>query len=525
MKLMHLNRRLMAPLAVALAFATSGCDDMLVENPAGTLTPVNFYQSSTDALTALNAVYSSLRYYNNVNWTYMVENSTPQAVNRRDRSNTGGCWDVFACNASNPASTNAWRDMYEGINRANAVIDNVPNVEEMSDDLRGRVIAEAKFLRALQYFNLVRLFGGVPLFEVETVRLSDIAKERSSADAVFDLIVADLTAAIPDLDQNLPASEFGRATPGAARALLGKVYLHRAVAGQSNPYGDPLYWPSAQPGDLDAAIAEFRAVAGMGYGLVDDYGSLWRDESEVNSEVIFAIRNAPIEGAGSHMNTYVNPLFAPWGFRQFAAWWGEVPFFESYQEGDVRKEATWVSEFIDVNGIHVVFDAEDVLGDNYGREGPAPRKYIVERDGFNSVNTGPTDFVLLRYADVMLSLAEALWRQNPGSGEALGLVNQIRDRADLDPLGTLTEEALYWERNWELATEQHGWFDAPRFWGLYLDHMMASASLRQTQPEKYDQGQPVPTSLPEIVEPKIRLMPIPQAALDLNTNLVQNPGY
>lgn len=509
-----------------LAITMTGCNDLLEEDPAGVVTPGNFYQSAQDGLTSLHATYASQRHYGTANWTYLAENSTAQSVNRRDRDSPIGCWEVFTCNASNGSSTDGWRNMYQTINRANAVIGNVPDIEEMDAGLRARVIAEAKFLRAMSYFNLVRLFGGVPIFEQETTRFDDLAKERSSADPVIDFIIADLQAAIPDLptSADLSTEEFGRATEGAARTLLGKVYLHRGTVGQSNPYGDPLVWPTAQPGDFDAAIAEFRAVMGMGYSLVDDYGSLWKEETEVNSEVIFSIRFAPIEGAGTHMNTYANPLGAPWGFRQFAAWWAELPFYESYEEGDIRKEATWVSEFVDVNGNLVVFNPDDVLGDNYGREGSAPRKYIVERSGFNSVNTGPTDLVLMRYADVLLSLAEALWRQNPASGEAMDLVNQVRARANLGPLGQLTEEALYWERNWELATEQHGRFDAPRFWDLHVAHMVANAQLKVTNPDKYA-GQSVPPSIPEVVEPKIRLVPIPQAALDLNTNLVQNPGY
>ena len=186
------NRRSIAPLAASLAFLTGGCDGLLDENPAGTVTPVNFYQTPADGLTALNATYASLRYYGVVSWSYMIENSTAQSVNRRDRTNNIGCWEVFACRPDNGSSTGAWEDLYQTINRANAVIGNVPNIPEMNDGVRARVIAEAKFARALTYFNLVRLFGGVPLFEVETTRLSDLAKERSTADQIFDFVIADL---------------------------------------------------------------------------------------------------------------------------------------------------------------------------------------------------------------------------------------------------------------------------------------------------------------------------------------------
>lgn len=93
------------------------------------------------------------------------------------------------------------------------------------------------------------------------------------------------------------------------------------------------------------------------------------------------------------------------------------------------------------------------------------------------------------------------------------------------PLAGLSEEAIYWERNWELASEQKARYDAPRFWDLFIDEMTTSASMRTTDPARYGKGQAVPPSLPEVEEPKVRLIPIPQSALDINSNLVQNPGW
>jgi hypothetical protein len=122
-------------------------------------------------------------------------------------------------------------------------------------------------------------------------------------------------------------------------------------------------------------------------------------------------------------------------------------------------------------------------------------------------------------------LAESIWRQSPGPGEALQLVNQVRARAHVDPLTQLDESALYWERNWELATEQKGRFDAPRFWNLFIDQLNESAGKRTTDAAHFGKGQAVPPSMPEVEEPKVRLIAIPQSALDLNPNLVQNPGW
>lgn len=523
----HHERRAALALVAALALLTGGCGDMLDENPLSTVTPVNFYDTPQDALTALTAVYSSFRYVGqSPSWTYLIEDETPQTVNRRDRTNTGGCWDVFACTPSNSASTGIWNDSYAGINRANAVIGNVPNIEGMDPAEQARIIAEARFLRALHYFDLVRLFGGVPLFDVETTSLKGLVKPRSTADEIYDFIIADLQAAIPALPVSVPTSEFGRVTQGAAHTLLGNVYLQRGTIGTSNPFGDPVFWPTADPSDLANAEAELRAVVNSGeYSLVEDYASMWRSATEINPEVVFSIRFAPFDGQGAQNCTYLAPLDSDFCFRQFAGAWGEVPFVESYAPGDIRKEGTWILEFTDPTGVHRVFDPDNVLGDNYGREGPAPYKYIGDVHGMPAVNTEPIDFLWYRYADVLLMLAEAEWRQNPGSGEALALVNQVRERAQVAPLAGLSEEAIYWERNWELASEQKARYDAPRFWDLFIDEMTTSAAMRTTDPARYGKGQAVPPSLPEVEEPKVRLLPIPQSALDINSNLVQNPGW
>src|SRR5690606_13020100 len=122
---------------------------------------------------------------------------------------TTGCWDVFLCLTDNPPVEANWRNLYVGINRANAVIDNVPGVPDMDPAQQARIVAEASFLRALHYFNLVRIYGGVPLMDQETTRLADLEKSRSTADEIYDFIIADLLAAQQGLPATVPAAEFG----------------------------------------------------------------------------------------------------------------------------------------------------------------------------------------------------------------------------------------------------------------------------------------------------------------------------
>lgn len=521
---LHNIRSWVIPMAAAVLFG--GCDDFLAENPAGTLTSVNFFQNGTDAVNALSGAYQALHDRNYVagrSYVEILELPTPQLASRAGNLNIR-CLDNFVCSTDNVHWANVWQGIYEAINAANAVIDNVPQIEKMNPGLRDRVVAEAKFLRAFHYFNLVRLYGGVPLRENETTSLADLRQPRAPADEIYSFVIKDLTEAQQALPVSYPASDWGRATRGAAQTLLGKVYLQRGVAGKSNPFGDPLYWPTAQPGDLQKAEAELRKVIQSGqYRLVDQYRDLWREETEKNSEVIFAMQNILYPGQGSHggSNAYA-PFRSGWGRGQNASGNGELPFYLSYAEGDVRRGVTWLTEYVDIFGKRKKWDPNNIQGDTWPREGPAPDKYLVHRTDIATTFSIPLDQPILRYADVLLMLAETLLEQNK-TGEALQLVNQVRARAGVAPLTALDREAMYWERNWELATEQHAWYDAARFWDLFKEQSHRHSMLYQTNPKKYPRW-----TVPEVelvLEDKHRLVPIPQEWIDRNPKLVQNPGW
>jgi hypothetical protein len=393
----------------------------------------------------------------------------------------------------------------------------------MDAALRSRIVAEAQFLRAFHYFNAVRLWGGVPLAISETRSLKDLAKPRNTADQVYAQVIKDLTEAIPALEPVNYAftstANFGRATRTAAQTLLGKVYLQRGVAGQSNPFGDELYWPTAQAGDIQNAITQLREVVNSNlYQLVPGYGELWNEATERNAEVIWSVQNINQSGQGMDVNQYLAPRNSGW-INTWTSAGAELPFFQSYAQGDKRRDVTWLTEYEEVSGKKNVYNPDQPTT---SWPTPSLRKYLIER---RDVSTNPRDLVVLRYGDVLLMLAEALDRENPGSAEALELVNQVRARAGVVPLSSLTREALYWERTWELASEQHAWFDAQRFWDLFKAHAEANATLGITNPAQYPIN---PKTVPLVVTnltDKNRLMPIPQEAIDRNPLLKQNPGY
>lgn len=522
---MHIRSKCWAaPLLGVMLLAMAGCDGLLDETPRGNLASSNYYQNAADALTALNGAYQALHdggsggYLVGRNYVFMLETPTPQTVAYSGASSVRGCWDVFACSATNDEyARTSWNSIYAAINRANAVIDNVPKITDMDPALRARVVAEAKFLRALHYFNLVRIWGGVPLKLDETNGLTDLAKPRNSADEVYEQVIKDLQDAAKDLPVSYPANDFGRATQGAALTLLGKAYLQRGVVGKTNPFNDNLFWPTAQASDIGDAITALRSVTGLGYSLVSNYGDLWNEATEQNSEVIFSVQNMDQPGQGMDVNQYLAPRNSGW-INTWTSAGAELPFYQSYPAGDKRKSVTWLTEYPDVNNKVIRYDESKPTS---SWPGPSLRKYLIER---RDVKTNPRDLVVLRYADVLLSLAEALYDQSPGSTEALALVNQVRARAGIAPLTALSREAIYQERNWELATEQKGWFDGQRFWDLMTRDILANAQLGKDLPGKYPR-RTVPEITPEITEPKSRLMPIPQEAIDRNPQLKQNPGY
>src|SRR5436853_4530494 len=232
--------RLSRAVAVALvAIVGFGCNDnkFLTEVPYDFVGPQNFYRNATDALAAVNGVYASFintsgdNYYGR-NFVMLVEYPTEMVTSLLSATNERSLVDNYTFTPSQSYIYSTWQSAYAAINRANAVIAHVPKID-MDQTLRSRIVGEAQFLRATNYFNLVRLFGGVPLELEETTSLDSLQKPRATAAAVYDQIIKDLTDAIAVLPskKTYTGSDIGRASKGAAKTLLAKVYLQRAGTG------------------------------------------------------------------------------------------------------------------------------------------------------------------------------------------------------------------------------------------------------------------------------------------------------
>ena len=260
-----------------------GCDtDILDVKPTESVAVDDFFTTESEAMQAINATYASLQDRNMYSEGYpkIVEGASDDMI----LDNTDNLdLSSYTWNASGSRFDAVWQESYEGIFRANLVIQNVPEIENMDESLKGRVIAEARFLRAMFYWHLLNTFGEVPLvLNANPADPSEAALPKSSSLDLIDQMVTDLTEAISGLPANYDSGNIGRATEGAAKALLGKVHLYSA---------SPIYGGRAEGYEL--AAQQFESVINdYTYQLVN-YEDLWVVDN--NAENIFEVQYASIK--------------------------------------------------------------------------------------------------------------------------------------------------------------------------------------------------------------------------------------
>ncbi|AHG88728.1 RagB/SusD domain-containing protein [Gemmatirosa kalamazoonensis] len=520
-----------AVATAVLAVSAVACkDDFLTEKPVDFVSPVNFYQNAGDAIAAVNAAYATFvtvpdagnDSYVGRNFVMLTEYPTEVTTSRlsasNERSMIGNFHPQFT--STHPYLEGVWQAAYSGINRANSVIDHVPAIT-MDETRKAQIVGEAKFLRALHYYWLAGLFGGVPLKLTETVGIDGDVLARATVAETYAQIAKDLTEAAAALPASWPASDFGRATKGAALTLLGKAYLQSA--GQFGITAN-----------YQKALDTFKQVQTMGYTLDPNYASLFDGSNERSSEIIWSIQNVRVSGYGGRLTQWFVPVTTPALYssvqNQFQA---ERPFYDSYNAADIRKAGTWMTSFTKPNGQTVTWSyatTNITTAANYGSTGPTPRKYVDL--GAPSGGAEAPDYVVLRYADVLLSAAEAANEVSGPNAEAYGYVNQVRARAKVPNLTAgLSKQAfkdsLYVERRYELALEFHGVFDMRRDWAFAKGRVEANlrqASTLNKSPFTSSVEKPA-TSTSLTVDDKWQLYPIPARACELNSALTQNPGW
>jgi starch-binding outer membrane protein, SusD/RagB family len=483
--------------SVLLIFSQTGCTDFLQKNPQGELTQEVFPQTASDALLATNAVYSSVRdwYYNAGGYPILdiMSDDSHKGSNPNDQLTTVGPYDTYKFTVTGDGLDRWWSTLYQGIKRANVVIEKVPDID-MDESAKNQCIAEAKFLRAVYYFDLVRAWGGVPL--VTTVN-PPLQLARSSKEEVYQLIIQDLTFAIGNLPEKSlqAAKDLGRATKGAAKSLRAKVALFQNDFAGAEQFAMEVI--QSQEYDLEPVFADANSKKGEhGIESVFEVGAM-----EV--EGTFGDQYANTQGVRGTPNR-------GWGFNR-----PSEDLRNSFEAGDPRLDATIIDLGEVLDGVSIMGDGTtpDVLYDATGN--------IVEREcynqkvwipGNNTITQWGHNRRIMRYADVLLMAAEAL-NENNKPGDALVYLNKVRERARQGNPGILPDitetgkdnlrNIILNERRHELALEGH------RFW----DVVRTGKAAEVFGPLGFVTG-------------KHELLPIPQTEIDISQGvLVQNPNW
>lgn len=508
-------KKLAKYILMASVVGVLSCDPNLdIINPNQPTVEV-FWQNATDAEQGVNAIYSTFARGGFSRWMPMLY------LTRSDEGYSGSPWSDLA-NAFGGfiqpdynfgPVIDVWRDCYIGIFRANQVLDNVPGIE-MNQDLKNRLLGEAYFLRAYYYYNLALLWGNVPLM-LESSKPTDLPPTSSQAE-VWAQIESDLALAIPGLPVRYGSStDLGRATRGAANALLAKVLMQQ---GKNLEAELPLQW----------------LVSGEGatvYNLVPNYRDNFVIDTENNIESVFEWQftinptevtdddvATPNHNYGTSISQFLAPPGIGWSDAEARTWTINEFLQEQTTTGDrdPRLAASLLFANTDERGPDFTIVYGQTFTQRYGPDNQRAwfRKFLNDHwrneEGYRS----PNNYRFIRYADVLLMYAEVL-NENGKTAEAYPLVDRVRQRAGLAPLSqtqpglnqTQFLEQLKHERLLELMGEGHRWADLVR-WGD------VGPGLAQRDPgfNNFQVG-------------RHEFLPIPQRDLDINKSLSQNPGW
>ena len=479
-------------IAIALlGFSFSSCSDFLEQNPQTDLSENDFYKTADDILSAVNGAYSSLQ-EGDIYGNWYVSGEIPSDNTRNQLSGsvtTQNEFDQFYIDTQNSMIASFWKAAYKVINRTNTVLGRIDGIE-INAELANRYKLECKFIRALMYFNLVRVYGDVPLVlkEISISESYDILREPK--ENVYNQIIADLKEA-----QGLPVSystaEDGRATQGAAKALLADVYmtLHKYA-------------------EAETILAEI--INSGRYSLlentpgslnIDGYKNVFSPVNHNSKEGIFEIQF--LKGGYGEGSNYANNFAPENSGTNVVAVGGtggnnipEMDIYNAYEEGDLRRD----------------FSMSLGYYDNRKNNEWVESRYVCKfMDVPYQNNDASNNYPVIRYADVILMYAEAL-NQNGKTAEACKYLNMTRRRGfgyqttETSPVDLQTTDKAQFalmveqERRVELAFENHRWFDLIRT-GRAVEVMKSKGfSLNETN----------------------LICPIPQKQIDVNPKLTQN---
>lgn len=498
---------------LSLGLASCDSSDPLDVQDPNRLTPESFWKSAEDAKKGVMATYGPLTTIQG--WGRMM--GAILTIHRGDIVDVNpqpNVYDTgtFTVGPSLPRLEEGWSELFAIVARSNQVLANVPDIE-MEQDLKDRYIGEAHFLRGLAYFYLVNMWRNVPLYTSAITNPDDVNIAQADPAEVWSLIKSDFTSAQSLLPETVPQAEKGRATWGAATAMLGKAHLYTE--------------------EWSAAATEFRKVIDSGrYELTDDYQDNFSRDHLNNEESVFELQyqNSPNgnwgrSGTENPMRGQAwEPDIAPPGFTSQQSVTINDWVFELFMEDetvsgetDPRAFATLLWDYNNAKVYQTTFDAAfsgEAQNEVYAR------KYLnFERQSAlvpGSWAWSNNNYRMIRFADVLLMYAEAKNEADGPTSEAYSALNRVRRRANMPDVqsglsqGQLRSE-IREERVRELAIEGHRHLDLLR-WGIMADRFINNPELRENAGMNFERN-------------KNELLPIPQNDIDSNPKLEQNPGY
>jgi hypothetical protein len=477
-------------MAMTSVLMMSCSKDFIRINPISTVSIDVLYKTDKDYADALVGVYSVFQdEYSNF-WQYgdvRGDDTRSGLVSNLSVSDM----DKFILNNDAGVLLSSWQNNYNIINRANNILAKIEKADAAVIKNKDQYIGEAKFLRSLAYFNLVRIFGDVPMVTVN-VSIDDAYKTgREKVDKIYDeLIIKDLQDAAKKLPVKYATTDVGKATQGAAKSLLGKVYLTRK--------------------DFTNAEATLKEVTTLGYALLKNFNDLFDyTKDEHHSEYIYDIEYEQGLNEGSIFTTQFSLSFQGAGVlaNVMATAYGLPPagggdqgcptdgLFAAYDPADLRKDIS-VAKGLTYNGVYTPISTTGI--------GSFTKKYLTS---MTRANDSRANWKVIRYADVLLMYAEAL-NENGKTNEALTFLNQVRTRAGLPGYTNISKddarEKIIQERRFELYMEGHRWFDLVRTGRAYT------------------------VCQPLGMKPYMTVFPIPQTQIEIINNpavFPQNQGY
>ncbi|MGF1669824.1 MAG: RagB/SusD family nutrient uptake outer membrane protein [Balneolaceae bacterium] len=510
-------------ISISLTFSlllVSCVDDFLNHKPPVDRVQDNFFQLQRDAEQALYGVYEALTFShgrsNSGFHPFDVVSNMLSDDAYAGGSGSGDQPELVEFNAHNIAVTNGkaqglWADRYTGIARANLLLQHIDEIAFENEATRALFDAEARFLRAMYYFDLVRFFGNVPHFTRPLVAV-DIRMEQTDPGEVYNFIAQELVDIIPNLRENIPISEAGRVSTWAAKSLLGRVYLFH------QDYAKPVFGL----GDLPVTRAEVLShledvINNSGHALLANFADLWGVAGNNNNESVFSVQH--IETTFGDWG-YLNGSIGNWastmtglrgvGFNpQYATGWSFQPVTPDLIDAfDPDTDSRYFVSILDP----VAENVRHSPGEMFQWQGFAFKKFYPRRGdtpSFNIEFNWPYNRPVFRFSDVLLMAAEL------DAPNAQNYFDQVRMRAYGENFVQIpvTKENIFKERRLEFAGEGH------RYWDL----LRMGLDVAQ---EKINNQAQAPEININFRRDRLGLLPIPQTEINLSDRtLRQNPGY